>query len=444
MTRGTAWQRYRERHLEAGLPAPTAAGERYSHCVVLPAYAEDPALLRRMAALPPPCLTILVINCPPGASPDANGPLRRAVAALPLVARQSEHCALHALPGGNAVLAYDLEAARGPSPAREGVGLARKLGCDLASLWLAAGAVTSSWIVNTDADAHLPADCFERLENLPADSAAALFPFWHQPCSDALTTRVTALYELRLHHYVRGLEFAGSAWAHHSLGSILAVSAPHYAQVRGFPRRAAGEDFHLLNKLRKTGPVIRLAGTCVLLDSRLSSRVPFGTGPAAQKLAQSAEPELCPLFYHPGCFVALRAVLTTLPHCGARGDWPASLLQRDPNTALMRASVVALQRLGVEPALAHCARQSRDEAQFSAHFLQWFDALRSLRFIHLLRAAGWPDLDLGATWQQEPLLWPAAESAQVEGLRRALLAHWHWDLPGPGAGSGRTHAHSAV
>ncbi|QIB66306.1 hypothetical protein [Kineobactrum salinum] len=431
MTRGIAWQRYRERHLEPGLPAPVTNGECYAHCVVVPAYAEGPQLLQRLAGLPSGCLVVLVINCPQNAqAADPNGPLRRAAAALEPVARQDEYCMLYALPAGSAVLVYDLEAARGPSPVRQGVGLARKLGCDLASLWIAAGAVSSAWIVNTDADARLPPDCFERLDALPADSAGALFPFWHRPCDEALTSRVTALYELRLHYYVLGLEFAASPCAHHSLGSILAVSAPHYAQVRGFPRRAAGEDFHLLNKLHKTGPVVRLGGDCVLLDSRLSSRVPFGTGQAARQLAQSAAPERSPLFYHPQCFVALRAVLAALP-CdhGELCCWQQALLRQEPDAALMRASIRALQQLGVEQALAHCARQSRDAANCRRHFLQWFDALRSLRFIHLLRAAGWADLALDASLTQSPLLWPVTAGTQVEDLRRALLAHWGWTLP---------------
>ncbi len=117
----------------------------------------------------------------------------------------------------------------------------------------------------------------------------------------------TALYELRLHHYVRGLEYAGSPYAFHTLGSCLAVSFEGYAQVRGFPKRSGGEDFHLLNKLAKTGPVIRLAGDCIELASRHSQRAPFGTGAAVARISNAGMPLTLPLFYHPACFAALRA-----------------------------------------------------------------------------------------------------------------------------------------
>ena len=61
-------------------------------------------------------------------------------------------------------------------------------------------------------------------------------------------------------YYVAGLAMAGSRYAHHSLGSTIAVHAKTYAAVRGYPKRSAGEDFYLLNKICKLAPVERLAG----------------------------------------------------------------------------------------------------------------------------------------------------------------------------------------
>ena len=47
------------------------------------------------------------------------------------------------------------------------------------------------------------------------------------------------------------MKYARSPYAFHTIGSTMAVSANHYAKVRGFPKREAGEDFYLLNKLAK-------------------------------------------------------------------------------------------------------------------------------------------------------------------------------------------------
>ena len=68
------------------------------------------------------------------------------------------------------------------------------------------------------------------------------------------------------------------------MGSCLAVRPEAYAAVRGFPRKNAAEDFYVLDKLAKVGTIARLAGTPLLLEGRLSDRVPFGTGKALSDL----------------------------------------------------------------------------------------------------------------------------------------------------------------
>src|SRR5690606_34714388 len=69
-----------------------------------------------------------------------------------------------------------------------------------------------------------------------------------------------------------------------------ALHVKSHAAARGFPRRAAGEDFHLLRKLAKLGPIEVPAVPPVRVRSRRSDRVPFGTGPSVDRLLQGAEP----------------------------------------------------------------------------------------------------------------------------------------------------------
>ena len=216
---------------------------------------------------------------------------------------------------------HDMEALYGPTPAALGVGLARKTGCDLALQWMAAGGISGQWLCSTDADATLPADYFEQLDSAAPDAVAAVFPFRHVPGGDEACDTATALYELRLHHYVLGLEYAGSPYAFHTLGSCLAIRASAYAQVRGFPKRAGAEDFYLLNKAGQTRA--RLPGCpahCIELQSRRSSRVPFGTGPAVAAILSAAQPHEAAIFYHPQCFEALRALLASLPELAHAPD----------------------------------------------------------------------------------------------------------------------------
>ena len=428
-----AVQRYLQRHMENGLPHYTGAAARWRQVLVLPAYRESPSLLQDLRQLPAGrgrALVILVLNRPDSdPDPQANCDLRGAAgeaigqhepASLPLV-QLNDHTDLFLL---------DLETLAGPTPRSQGVGLARKAGCDLALQWMLSGAISGNWICCMDADAALPREYFEQLDGADTDAVAAVFPFRHVAQGSAASDVATALYELRLHHHVLGLEYAGSPYAFHSLGSCLAVRAHAYARVRGFPRRAGAEDFYLLNKVAKLGPVARLTGSCIRLQSRLSSRVPFGTGPAVRAIAAAGHPETAPIFYHPHCYETLRALLASLPELAAvpARDMPGLLAAQGLAPAAAREAHAALIALGLEQALAHCRRQGRSHAQFLRQFHQWFDAFRTLKFIHAIRDAGHPLQPLDQLRALRPCLWPGAQAPHldIETLRAASARHWNW------------------
>lgn len=413
-----ALQRYLQRHIETGLPRHDFNAAQWQHVLVLPAYRESPALLQALTHLPAGrgrILVILVLNRPDSDdNVHANAGLRDAFAAssLPRTARAA--VLVLCLNAHTDLYVYDMERLHGPTPAACGVGLARKSGCDLALQWMVAGGIGGQWLCSTDADATLPPDYFEQLERSAPDAVAAVFPFRHVPGGDPDCDAATALYELRLRHYVLGVEYAGSPYAYHTLGSCLAVRATAYAHVRGFPRRAGAEDFYLLNKLAKLGPIARLDGQCIRLQSRHSDRVPFGTGPAVAAITAAEHPLEAALFYHPHCFVALAAVLASLPALARAPEQDiAPLLMSnglDPSAAGQAQR--ALATLGVDNVLSHCRKQSATGAQFQRQFHQWFDALRTLKFIHALRDAGWPQVSLRELDSIEPRLWKRCEYPQ--------------------------------
>ncbi|MBP6724446.1 MAG: hypothetical protein KA137_06385 [Halioglobus sp.] len=430
MSAGLAIQRYLQRHIEPGLPPSPQPLTPWRHVLVIPAYREHAALVQRLRDLPAgagQALVILVLNRPDSdAGTEANGELRAAVLALP-----AGSCAdVRELNARADLYLLDLDAVVGPLPAAQGVGLARKYGCDLAFKWMSEGAISDRWLCGTDADATLPPGYFLQLEQLPAGAAGATFPFWHAPGEDESCSLATALYELRLHHYVRGLEYAGSPYAFHTIGSCLAVSFEGYAQVRGFPKRAGAEDFYLLNKLAKTGPVIRLAGDCIELASRHSQRAPFGTGPAVARISNAEMPLALPLFYHPACFAALRTVLAAAAQLAqqAAADLATLLAAHGLDPLLRQACCNTLDALGLAAALQHCHRQGRTPEQFLRQFHQWFDGFRTLRFIHGIRDAGWPNCSLAGLDELTPGLWPpgSASGIGIAGLRRHIGQYWGW------------------
>ena len=65
-----------------------------------------------------------------------------------------------------------------------------------------------------------------------------------------------AAYELHLRYYVQALRYAAFPYAHHTIGSSMAVRADAYAKQGGMNKRQAGEDFYFLHK------IIPLGGQC--------------------------------------------------------------------------------------------------------------------------------------------------------------------------------------
>src|SRR6202022_2192121 len=169
----------------------------------------------------------------------------------------------------------------------QGVGLARKVGNDVALALAAGDRLSSGWLHNTDADTLLPRDYFDQMTGVPEKAAAAIYFFEHRFEKDPGLAEAARLYEISLRYYVLGLAWAESPYAYQSMGSCVVISRDAYAAVRGFPRKNAAEDFYVLNKLAKVGSIFRLAGSPVLLEGRPSDRVPFGTGRAIRDLVSS-------------------------------------------------------------------------------------------------------------------------------------------------------------
>jgi hypothetical protein len=179
------------------------------------------------------------------------------------------------------------------------------------------------------------------------------------------------------------MKFADSPYAFHTIGSTMAVSAIHYAKVRGFPRREAGEDFYLLNKLAKVGSVLQLdlGPDCEALEieARRSDRVPFGTGAAVIKITDLADPVRDFRFYDPAVFELLQQWLQSLP-----AIWKSR--SKDLTTNIENPSLLAgLEQIKTDKALDHAFRQSKDLDQFTRQMHTWFDAFRTLKLIHILR-----------------------------------------------------------
>ena len=281
-------------------------------------------------------------------------------------------------------------------PSRQGVGLARKIGADLALELLASGRVRHPCFAMTDADTRLPDDYFQRVAGLDSRSSAGIFPFWHEAGGGNAVDRATALYEIRLRYLQRGLEWAGSPYAFHTVGSTMAVHALSYAQVRGVPKRRAAEDFYLLGKLSKIRPLERLHGSPVRIRSRVSTRVPFGTGAETEKLTRGTTLAL----YDPDCFASVREVASQLRHLSESPRFSSTEALTPLGPSVRR----FLESQGAVPAWQVLAVQAPNPRTRLRRFHEWFDGFRTLKLMHHVRDQGAASLPWQAAVRRAPFI----------------------------------------
>ena len=274
-------------------------------------------------------------------------------------------------------------------PPKAGVGTARKIAADIALKLIHQGVVETPWIHCTDADVSVPSgyfsatDCYRHLTagDLPA---ACIYPFRHTS-DDQNLSHLATTYELHLRYYSERLHHIGSPYAFHSLGSTLAIASASYARVRGFPQRSGAEDFYLLNKLLKTGPIVCLAQPCLPIEARLSHRVPFGTGPALARLSRTPEPLSYPL----ESFQPIEQFHKAL--------WSLTQVPRHCHSWLPHHPVKAFQEMGMEQVGDQLAYHSRSLQRYQRGWLEWFDGFRLVRYLNICRARGMADQPLLAT-----------------------------------------------
>ena len=385
----------------------------WAHVVCIPAFAEEPDFLEKLtsAIRQQSVLIILVVNASEKAGPEEIEQTRQIALHLDrhysCKARIAPHIQLVSMSDKLDVLLVERCSSGLFLAEKEGVGLARKIAFDIACQLISMDILKTPWIHSTDADAILPHDYFKASADLNTrDVSAGIYPFLHTPHVQRDIHNAQQSYDLAMNYYVCGLKWAGSPWAFHTIGSTLTINSHHYTLARGFPRRQAGEDFYLLNKLAKIGQIINLQSAPLALQSRLSDRVPFGTGPALLKILALPDPKQHYLYHHPDCFLALKCwlhVCRTLQP----GKWKQ--LSAETITAAKNSSaafsniysgvdsellLTCLQALGLDKAMAHAGSNSKTKAVYDRHLQNWFDAFLTLKFIHWMRDNALPSLPL--------------------------------------------------
>jgi len=165
-----------------------------------------------------------------------------------------------------------------------GVGWARKTLFEEIFKW----ANNEDIIISLDADTLFNELYFQSIgDNFKHNKIEVLaLPYYHKLTEDEIANRAILRYEIFLRNYFINMFFIDSPYTFTAIGSAIALKIKALRKIRNITPLSSGEDFYLLQKLRKMTSISNYNTEMVYPAARYSTRVCFGTGPAMIKGSQ--------------------------------------------------------------------------------------------------------------------------------------------------------------
>jgi hypothetical protein len=270
-----------------------------------------------------------------------------------------------------------------------GVGLARKIGMDMALRVFDYSIGGKKTIISLDADCLVEENYISEIEqnfNQP-NASAGMVEFEHDLHDDEINKPGILSYEIFLRHYVAGLLFAESPYAFHTIGSTVVCDHEAYIKIGGMNTKKAAEDFYFLQKLAKHYSIHRITSTKVRPSARESWRVPFGTGRSMTDFSSNKKDIL---IYDPEVYLILK-------------DW----LKLFNSDLLLKPDFIIKEAKEIHPELhsflvgrkfsndwKKILQNSKSAKQLDYQRKNWFDAFETLKLIHHLRNTSFPMMDV--------------------------------------------------
>ncbi len=179
---------------------------------------------------------------------------------------------------------------------RQGVGWARKTLFDT----ILQEAAADDLIVSLDADTCVRPPYLASLLHsfsLHPEWPALAVPYYHPLSGNNLMDRAMLRYEIYMRNYAINMLLTDTLYQYTALGSAIVMRAGALQKIGGITPYQSGEDFYLLQKFCKMSSIGHTNDEMVYPATRLSDRVPFGTGPAIQK-GMTEENNSYTVFHH--------------------------------------------------------------------------------------------------------------------------------------------------
>ena len=255
-----------------------------------------------------------------------------------------------------------------------GVGLARKIGMDLALPYLKD---KRSLLYSTDADtivnSHYLKSVIDYFNQNDAD--AAVVGFCHLDPENATIENAIKEYEQFLISTANNINRAGSPYGYVSMGSTMVCTSEAYLAVGGMSRKKTTEDFYFLQELAKFCGVHSIPDILVYPSPRPISRVYLGTGFRMEQVQQGFE--IRSLYYSKHSFTLLKQWIAF-----GTAAWEISLSELLDNIGSQNKKLKNfLLKEGIENIWKNLQSSSPSDTHFTQQFHRWFDGLKTIRFL---------------------------------------------------------------
>ncbi len=271
-----------------------------------------------------------------------------------------------------------------------GVGLARKIGMDLALTILDYQSKEKKILISLDADCTVDNNYLSSIIDMFNSEKinAGYVEYEHKLPKNDVEKRAIICYEIFLRYYVLGLQYSNSHFAFPTIGSTMVCDYESYINIAGMNKRKAAEDFYFLEKLAKITRIYQIKNTKVYPSSRGSWRVPFGTGQRVNRFISGTHNEY--LLHDPKVFKILK-------------EWNKHFYDdkiRSANEYLSIADSIdqALKNFLLLNAFDNqwerIINNSKTVDQIQKQKINWFDGFRTLKLIHYLRDNAFPQINM--------------------------------------------------
>jgi len=295
-----------------------------------------------------------------------------------------------------------------------GVGLARKLGMDEAVRRFEKNETSVNGIITClDADCTVNKEYLVEIEqHFLANSKCPgiSIKYEHDISGDGENTAEIVDYELHLRYYNQALLLAGLPYSYQTVGSAMSVRSMEYQKQGGMNRRKAGEDFYFLHKFTSLTHFGHLKNAIVYPSSRVSERVPFGTGRAMLKMKNDGEKFMT---YQLSAFLDLKYLVEKVKMIYENISNLDELIEELPNSITSY-----LKEQGrFEKDWNQIRSNTNSLDSFRKRFFVWLDAFWVMKYLNYNRLANGGE-DVGIAAKE---LYTLLDLESIEGLDNKKL-----------------------